>query len=172
MEKLGTKWGLGIIPVVASCLALSAANAGGAELKWRQSQHIVKVDVIQVGDVPGHLVGAGENAGLAFFENGDVAIHSTKFTIDYTNGSGLHQCYVVVTFEDGSVFVTKGQGTTTADQEKKVASFKGAFSFIRGSGRFAGIQGEGAYTGKRFAPVPGVGAELYSDNNATYTASR
>ncbi len=123
-------------------------------------------------DRPGHLVGSGENAGLAFFENGDVAIHSTKFTIDYTNGSSPHQFYSILTFEDGSMFVTKGQGTTTADQEKKVASFKGAFSFIRGSGRFAGIQGEGAYTGKRFAPVPGVGAELYSDNNATYTASR
>ncbi|MBI3990010.1 MAG: hypothetical protein HY347_10390 [candidate division NC10 bacterium] len=77
---------------------------------------------------------------------------------------------MLYTFEDGSTFVIKVQGTTTADPGGKVSWFKGTFSFIQGSGRFAGIQGSGSYTGKRLAPLA-AGAEAYNDFTATYTVS-
>lgn len=169
MKKLCWSSKLAVVLVTAVSLLVSVTEAGAADLKWRQPQHGIKAELVQVGDVPGHVVGAGENGGLAFFESGEVAINSTKFTIDYTNGSGTHQFYSLYTFEDGSTFVTKGQGTATSDQTRKTAMFKGTFSFIQGTGRFARIEGEGSYTGKRFAPLPGAGAEIYVDNAATYT---
>ncbi|MBI3990009.1 MAG: hypothetical protein HY347_10385 [candidate division NC10 bacterium] len=59
-------------------------------MKWRISWHIIKAESIPVGDVLGHIVGAGEFGGLAFFENGEVATVSAKYTVDYTNGTGPH----------------------------------------------------------------------------------
>jgi hypothetical protein len=124
--------------------------------------------VVPVGDVAGHVIGVVDIGGLASFDSGEIATHSHKATIDYINGSGLHENYMIYTFEDGSTFVTKGQGTTTADPGRKISWFKGSFSFIQGNGRFAGIQGSGSYTGKRFAPAA-AGAEAYIDCTATYT---
>ncbi len=91
-------------------------------------------------------------------------------TVNDDPGTALTTLYNTYTFDDGSTFVTKMQGTTTA--EGKIALFKGRTSFVQGSGRFAGIQGEGSYTGKRFAPLPGAGAELYWDQTATYAVPR
>lgn len=121
-----------------------------------------------VGDVPGHVVGVGESRGMAFFDNGDVATAVDQFTFDYVNGSGPYVAYLLLTFEDSSTFVVRFVGTTTADPNGKISSFSGMFSFIQGTGRFAGIQGSGSHTGKRFAPL-GPGAELYFDFSGTYT---
>ena len=94
--------GLVGILVIAVWHLASVTQAGAEDLKWRQAQHITKAESIQVGDVPGHIVGAGEIAGLAFFANGEVATLSAKATFDYTNGSGPHRAYNLYAFEDGS----------------------------------------------------------------------
>ncbi len=169
MTKLCIRIG---ILAAAMWLPVSVSQVGAEELKWRQAMHNVKAELVQVCDVPGHVVGAGANGGLAFFNDGAVALVSNQFTIDYTNGSGTHHAYNMYTFDDGSTFVTDSRGTTTADQASKTVTFKGTSAFTRGTGRFTGIQGEGAYTGRRFAPLPGVGAELYIENTATYTLAR
>ena len=85
---------VGVLVITVWHLA-AVAQVGAEEMKWRQSMHIVKAESVQVGDVPDHIVGVAELAGLAFFESGDVATLSTKATIDYTNGSGLHQEYTL-----------------------------------------------------------------------------
>jgi len=149
-------------------LFMAVSLAGAETMKMRVCWHIIKAEVVPVGDVAGHVIGVVDIGGLASFDSGEIATHSHKATIDYINGSGLHENYMIYTFEDGSTFVTKGQGTTTADPGRKISLFKGSFSFIQGSGRFAGIQGSGSYTGKRFAPAA-AGAEAYIDCTATYT---
>lgn len=156
----------------AICFALMMVNGtiAAETLKWRLSQQVIKFESIEVGDVPGHVVGVGETRGLAFFENGEIATLSGKVTIDYTNGSGPHMAYLFHTFEDGSAFVIKIQGTTTADPGGKTAPFKGELSFVQGNGRFAGIKGSGTYTGKRLTPVA-AGALVYADFTAAYTVS-
>lgn len=166
------KWygilGLGGLLVITAWLLLSATWAGAETMKWRTVSHTTKVEAIQVGDVPGHIIGVGEARGLAFLENGEIASTWEKFTVDYVNGSGPHAAYGLTTLEDGSSIVIKFQGTTTADQAKKTSWFTGTFSFTQGSGRFAGIQGGGSYTGKRFEPLTG-GADLYIDFAGDYT---
>ncbi len=160
--------GLGSI-LVMGVLVLASTDVRAETLKWRQSQHTVKTESIyQVGDVPDHIVGVGGGGGVAFFETGEVASFSSTYAVDYTKGSGRHWAYFLYTFEDGSSFVTKHEGTTTADPGGKISVFKGTFSFVQGSGRFAGIQGSGSYTGRRLAPLA-VGAEAYYDLMGTYT---
>jgi len=63
--------------VVVTVLAVFAAVslAGAETLKWRQTLYVNKVERIEVGDVPGHIVGVAEGGGVAFFENGEVATY-------------------------------------------------------------------------------------------------
>ncbi len=159
--------------VFAACLLLAvAAEAQAESLKWRQAYQIIKSESIEVGDTPGHVVGAGEGRGLAFFENGDIAVFSGKFTVDYTGGNGPHQAYFLYTFEDGSTLVLKVLGAATVEQGGKVSSFKGETAVVHGTGRFTGSKGSGSYTGKRVTPLAS-GAQAYMDHVLTYTpASR
>ncbi|MBI4380538.1 MAG: hypothetical protein HY574_05045 [candidate division NC10 bacterium] len=168
MRGLGSGWWwLGGILVVVAWLLVSITQVEAESLKWRQSQHHVKAESVEVHDVPGHVIGVTDLQGVAFFENGEVAALSIKGLIDYINGSGPHQAYSLYAFQDGSGFVIKIEGATMTTQDGKDFEFKGMFSFIRGSGRFAGIQGSGSYTGRRLATL-GVGAEGYMDYTASY----
>jgi hypothetical protein len=125
-------------------------------------------------DVPstpaGHIVGAGESAGLAFFESGEIANLSMGFTIDFADGkSGTHVVYTRFDFEDGSHFMIVESGTTTASQDGHTSTFQSSsISFVEGGGRFQGIAGNGAMTGKRFAPL-GVAADTTLNYLLVYT---
>jgi hypothetical protein len=156
------------IAVVLLAVIMAPPLASAETVKCRSSQHVVKAEVIQVGDVLGHVIGVAEIRGLAFYENGEIAAVLNTSMFDYVNGNGPHQNYTVHTFEDGSIIVIKNQGTTTADPGGKVTWHKGTFTYIGGTGRFAGIQGSGSYTGKRVGP-PTAGSEMYADSIGTYT---
>ena len=137
--------------------------------KGRVVYHFVKAEVMQVGDVPGHMVGVVDASGLSFPDTGQVGIYSSKISFDLINGTGTHYAYVVTTFEDKSTTVTLNQGVTTARPDG-TSTFEGTFTYVGGTGRFAGIKGAGSYTGKRMAPVtPGGPADVFSDFVATYT---
>ncbi len=152
---------------------LAAPSLTGAETiteKGRDVFHYVKVEVIKVGDVDGHITGIAEAKGLEFDESsGQVANYSNKPMFDYINGSGPFQGYSISTFEDGSTLITKYEGTTTA-LPGGVSTWKGTVSSMKGTGRFEGIQGTASFTGKRMAPLtPGGSADCYTDYIRTYT---
>ena len=137
--------------------------------KGRTVYHFVKTEVMQVGDVPGHIIGIVDAGGLTFSDRGEVGNYSGKISFDLINGTGPHQTYVVTTFEDKSTTITLNKGVTTARSDG-TSTFEGTFTYIGGTGRFAGIKGDGSYTGKRMAPVaPGSPADTFSDYVATYS---
>ena len=136
--------------------------------KGRSVFHYFKAEAAKVGDVPGHVVGVAEASGLNFLDSGNIGAYSVQVTFDYINGSGPHQGYTMTTFEDGSTMVAKIRGTTTATQGGKISLFKGKYTYIKGTGRYEGIQGGGSYTGKRLTPMA-AGAECYGDSTGTYT---
>jgi len=150
----------GAVLLIAASLLLSATQARTETVKFRGVFHQIKVEDIEVGDVPGNVIGIAENKGLVFFENGEVATYSEVLTFDFTNGSFTGQGYTIITFEDGSTQVIKFLGT---DKEKGL--WKGTFTYLRGSGRFEGIKGSGSFTGKFFESI----ATGYDDFTGTYT---
>ena len=83
----------------------------------------------------------GSRKGLAYFENGDVAVYVNWWTGDVTKGHGPNQGYVLYTFEDGSTFVAKFESTQSPGP-KGFALQKGSGKLIKGTGRFEGIQGD------------------------------
>ena len=157
--------GIGVLLIVF-CLVTPRVDAETA--RSRLVMHLTQVDMVEVGDVPGHVLAIGQQMGLTFLEDGEVGTYSGWFTADYTNGSGKHEGYAITTFEDGSTQVTRSEGTTAASEDGKTSEFKGTFTIIGGSGRFEGIQGKGNYTGKRVAPLS-AGADGYFDQVSTYT---
>jgi hypothetical protein len=94
----------------ARALALFAAiglvvppPAHGQDLgTGRRVQGTALITAVEVGDVPGHVVGVVEFKGLTFFADGEIATHANPATFDLTHGSGPHQGYVVHYFDDGS----------------------------------------------------------------------
>ena len=154
---------------VAALTAFAAVSLAGAEtMKWRQVQFYTKGEVLQIGDVPDHIIGIYDQTGLASFETGEVASMTIKGTLDYIKGTGAIKGYTTYTFEDGSTRTSRWQGTTRPDPGGKGSWFEGTWTFIQGTGRFAGIQGDGSFIGRRFAPFGG-GVQLYSDITGTYT---
>ncbi len=136
-------------------------------MKCRDTAYAAKISFIEVDDVPCHTIGVVEFAGVLSCDDGGVAATSTKDMFDYINGSGKFHGYSVVTFEDGNTFSIKYQGTATP--EAKTTRWDGSCEFIRGTGRFEGVQGGGSLTGKRLASTPGAGSQYYVDYDLTYT---
>lgn len=152
---------MGAVGVLAWIL-VSIPEAGAEALKWRQVQSITKVKVIEIGDVPDHIIGLYGVPGLAFLENGEVAALWLAGTLDYVEGAGTHRGYATLTFDDQSKLVYHFQGTTRLDESGKISLLDGKIVFVEGGGRFAGIQGEGTYTGRRAVPF-GLEAFVYVD---------
>jgi len=161
------------ILAVTILAVFSAAPLAGAEKtvkeKGRIVYHFVKVEVMQVGDVPGHIIGVVDARGLSFPDTGEVGTYSNKIMFDLTNGTGPHQGYAMTTFEDKSTVIWQYRGVTTARPDG-TSTFEGTSTYIGGTGRFVGIKGGSSYTGKRMAPVtPGGPADSFADYVATYT---
>jgi hypothetical protein len=169
VKVLDSVYGKSIPPGVTHS-EVDTPEPGAKTLKCRTGQHVLKVDFYPIPSTPqGHLMGAGQSAGLAFFESGEVANLAMAFTVDFPDGrGGTHALYTEFSFEDGSSFVILELGTTTPGADGKTALFDStSISFVEGSGRFAGIRGGGVMTGKRFAPL-GVNADTYLDYTLTY----
>ena len=160
-----------IILIIAAWLLGSVTQAGAQSytMKCRETGHYPKVHLIEVGDVPGHILLIAEVAGVLSCDDGSVATTLHKGMSDFTKGSGKSQLYGVDTYEDGSSTWIKIHLTATADPDGKTTRLEGTFDYIKGTGRFEGIQGGGTFTGKRLAPAPGVAAQYCNDSTATYT---
>jgi hypothetical protein len=128
----------------------------------RRVQSVTSIQTVPVDDASGHELGVVEFAGLTFFANGEIATHTNPATFDLTNGSGPHRGWVVHSFDDGSTTVERyeGRAMLSADGNKTVV--EGTFTCEGGSGRFAGLEGEGTYRGERFGRLA-AGANVYVD---------
>ena len=161
------------VAVLAVFVVAPLAGAGDMktyEVKTRYVFHNVKVEVVKVDDVPGHVLGVVEAKGLSFLITGEVANYCVYILFDLTNGTGRHEGYTREIHEDGSIMISKFKGTTQAVEGGKTSVFKGMWTSIGGTGRFEGIQGGGTYSGKRILPVAtGVVADTYGDNIGSYT---
>ena len=79
-----------ILAVAILEILVAPPLAGAETLKWRQTLYVQKIERIEIGDLPGHILGVAEGGGVVFFENGEVATYGWKGTVDYTRG-GRHE---------------------------------------------------------------------------------
>ena len=146
---------LGCISVflIAALILVPAAQAGEKTVKYKCANSIIKLEVCPVPDVKGHAVGVIEKRGVAIFENGETAAYHTRLTFDSIKGQGgSFWGYCDYTFADGSTRILKYQGTITLPPGEKLRSFKGEGKYIKGTGRFEGIEGKVSFKGKYITP--------------------
>jgi hypothetical protein len=156
------------LALLGMAVLIPAVHAADDVGSGRRVQSVTTVQSVPVGDAPGHEMGVVAFAGLTFFANGEIATHTNPATFDLTNGSGPHQGWVVHTFDDGSTAVERyaGRALLTADGQRTVV--EGTFTCAGGSGRFAGLKGEGTYRGERFGRLA-AGANVYVDFEGSCT---
>jgi hypothetical protein len=150
---------LGLLPTLAQAQDLGTS---------RRVQGTAAVTTVEVGDVPGHVVGVVEFKGLSFFEGGEIATHTNPATFDLTNGSGPHQGYVTHYFDDGSTSIERYRGEARLSADGKRTVVEGTFECIGGTGRFAGLEGEGTYRGERLGALRS-GDYVYVDTTGSCT---
>jgi hypothetical protein len=155
--------------IVSGFFLATSSQAMGKTMKFRVVQSHSRVEIIKAGDVDGHIIGINDTPGLASLDSGEVAVTSQWGTFDYTKGSGIHKGYQRLTFEDGSIIDTKYEGTTRPAPGGKGSLWEGTFLITQGTGKYAGIQGKGRYTGRRVVIGVTVGAQGFVDNIMTYT---
>jgi hypothetical protein len=163
----------------APALALLALGAGGLVAPaFAQAQDLgnsqrvqstAEVSSVEVGDVAGHVVGVIEFKGLTFFADGEIATHSNPATFDLTNGSGPHQGYVIHYFDDGSTSTERYRGEARLSADGKRTTVEGTFECVGGTGRFAGLKGQGTYRGERLGALQ-TGDYVYVDTTGSCTA--
>jgi len=154
--------------LLVALLLVSVTQARAETVKYKLTAYGTKSEAIPVGDVEGHYIGVYEGRGLALFENGEVATYLIRCTWDYIKGQGTNQGYVQLTYEDGSTTVAKFQGAGTKVEGRTLYKSKG--EYIKGTGRFKGIQGHYSYSGKRITPYSKeTKGDTYAEVTATYT---
>jgi len=164
------RWAGIFVMLLSMMVFLAPITQAADKVAYRVVYHTLKVDSKEVGDVPGHVQGSGQQAGLAFFTKGpgkgEIATRTSSFTFDYVKGKGTFTNDIVYTFRDGSTMTIKAIGTSTPVDGGKRPTFKGTYEVAGGTGKFAGMKGKGTFKGERLGPRE-TGGDSYADVTGT-----
>jgi hypothetical protein len=151
--------------VLLLLLAVSFVQAAErGKVTGRQVSHATSFQSIPVGDVEGHIIFLLESKGITFEEPWGSAIAKGSETGERTKGLGSSSGYVVFTYPDGSTATIKGKSKATSAEGGKTVAGEGTWTYVRGTGKFQGIQGGGNLN----FWVPGPG-QWYLDYEGEYT---
>ena len=141
-----------------------AAEKG--KVAGRQVWHVTTIHALKVPDVEGHVINVLEAKGIVSYEKWGAALIDQINTMDLIKGAGTMQGYNQVTFPDGSTITSRFEGKVTGGGTgvTGMASAESTSTYIKGTGKFQGIQGRG--TAKAYVLAPG---QYYSDWDGEYT---
>jgi hypothetical protein len=120
----------------------------------------------KVPDTEGHAIYLLEAKGMSFSEKWGPCLFVQSAVGDYTKGLGPYEVYVHYTYPDGSTITAKvkGEAKSVGKGITGGGGGGGTWTYIKGTGRFEGIQGGG--TGRYWVLGPG---QWYSDSEGEYT---
>lgn len=160
------RWGLFLAMLLSVSFVLLPGVSAADELAFRAVYHTQKGETIEVGDVPGHVVGFSESPGIMFMTKGpargEVGTRKGTTYFDLVNGKGPLTGYYIYTFPDGSTMHSKAIGTFTPADGGKRAATEGTYEVTGGTGKFAGMKGKGTFKGERVGPRE-TGSDGYVD---------
>ena len=125
----------------------SAIHAEDKAIQWQETFVTVDSDIRPVEGQEGHALGVMQQRGFAFYENGEIASVDVLLTFERRGGVTQYTGYAIYDFGDGTTKVGRfeGRGDPAGEQA-------GEFTFESGTGRYAGIQGDGTFTGTGYPP--------------------
>lgn len=160
MEILTSKRPIALVAIVllftVSVTSLVAQKM--TEVSGKMTLAAEMQEPMSIGDADDHTV------TFSVFEGTNASTGSNKFMdgahvvnvafSDLVKYNGPHQTYTTVSKKDDAVIVKcqgKNTGIMSPDGEP-IVTFEGTFSWIAGTGRFKGIQGNGTYKGQYISP--------------------
>ena len=156
--------------IIFTWILLPVSQADAETRKCKINNKITQFQYIPILDAPGHIIGLFERQGDVLFEDGEKAKQIFRGTVDSNRGKGTFQGYSLVTFEDGATIISTMEGTFEIPKGGKLPVSKGKGKYIKGTGRFHGIEGTVSFTGKQTKPYGGeFKAEQESDVTVNYT---
>ena len=151
------------LAMLLSVLALLPGLASADErMTGRIVLHYVKTETIEVGDLPGHILGVAQQTGLTFHSTGEIGKKTATFHFDLVKGKGTFSEYSVITDQDGSTLFSKGVGTAAPVDGGKKFVIEGKIECIGGTGRYEGFKGTGTFKGERIGELK-TGGDAYFD---------
>lgn len=145
-------WKIASAAAVAACLAVGSVAAEEQTLNFRLVTKKISGAVMQVANVEGRTVSAGDYAGVAVFEDGRIAYKEFVLMMDAAKAEGSYSGYSTYTFQNGDSLTLKFTGGW---DEKRDG---GDYEVLLGVGAFKGASGTGSFDALK---EPWAGANLY-----------
>jgi hypothetical protein len=139
-----------LLITLALIFAFGVTTASAQEkvkVKRKSFGILIKSERIQIDDTEGHFLTLSEWKGVT--SDGEFTRYGTS-TGDLIKGNGPYNGYMKYVAKGGNTYISKYEGmlTTTKSKEgKPIVTFKGTYSYIKGTGKFENIQGGGTYKG-------------------------
>ena len=96
------RWAVMVGTLLFLTVFLVPTIRAGDEVAYRVVYHTTKVESKEVGDVPGHITGVSQHAGLGFFTkgpgSGEIATRTSTSHFDFVKGKGTFTTEIVYTF--------------------------------------------------------------------------
>jgi len=155
-----------IVFAMASFLVGEAVAGESGKVVEREVYYVTTVHRLNVPDVEGHINSLTEAKAINFNEKFGNSIGYLTQLADGIKGIGTVQGYTQITYPDGSTITSKWMG------EMKGAGLgptggsgaKGTWSYIKGTGKYEGIKGQGTYDSYVLGP-----GQWYSEVRGEYT---
>jgi hypothetical protein len=164
--------GLFLAMVLSVTILLVPTTQAAEEVAGWSTGHTQKSEMMEVGDVPGHLMGVSQFHGLSYYtkgpDKGEMINRMGTTNFDVEKGKGTSTGYEVKTFNDGSTVVLKFSGTQIPINGGKKTAMEGRWEVAGGTGRYAGAKGSGTYKTLRIGDFK-TGSDTYSDFTGTLT---
>ena len=145
---------IGFLLILALLLG-STTQATAETLNYKLFNHVTKAEVFPIPDAEGHEVTVTTREGVNRFENGEMAWVKAIIIRDGTKTAWSFDQYVMMTFNDGSIIVTRTKGAAQPTATAGALSTKWTGEIIHGTGRFQGIKGTSTSSGKVLPPEKG-----------------
>jgi hypothetical protein len=161
-------WLSSLALIIFTWIFIPVSQADAETRKFKVNNQVTRFEYIPILDTPGHIVGLFERQGDVLFEDGEKAKQILRGTIDFNQGKGTFHSYSIFTFDDGSTTVVRNEGTFEIPPGGKLPVSEGKGKYIKGTGRFQGIEGTVSIKGKQTKPY---GGEYKGDQEIEATAT-
>jgi hypothetical protein len=135
-------------------VALVGNALAGEKVKGRIAAYNVKWEQVQVGDEEGHVLAVVEDKGISFILMGrmlpDGMLYRDVTLLDSNLKTwvGSHVTYSEYTDRDGDKYYSMQKGKLVGK-----GGWEGEWAYIKGIGKFEGIQGKGTWVGLTLSPT-------------------
>ena len=151
-----------VILLVMTVFLVPTTRAADEKITGRVVAHFTKTETMDVGDVPGHVLGVAQQAGLMFPSTGEISRKAATLHFDLIKGKGSFVDYSIYTDLDGSTRFIKSVGKVGPAGDGKKFVIEGEFECVGGTGRYEGYKGTGTFKGERVGVIKD-GGDAYFD---------